>query len=223
MGRPQRRQAAAQHGDQAQAGPSSPAQGRRGGDLRSRGPARPWLHLGLGFVLRRRLGREFGIRTHLEAVADPGNGDDGRGAAAGLEQSSQPPDTAVDRVFPDHPPGPATGDQVVARHHLAVGAGQRHQDLHHPRLEPLDRPGPLHLAHRRTHPQAAEVEIGLAGELDRRGVHPGSEMLVHRRIIVRPSSARPFADHRFMASGRSWRADAPPPGPLVRRSPVPRV
>ena len=79
-------------------------------------------------------GDDIGARPG-QPIADPRHGIDRETVVEGLRQAAQPADAAVERVLADDSAAPAGFNQLVAGDDLAVHPRQRHQHLHHPRLE----------------------------------------------------------------------------------------
>ena len=113
---------------------------------------------------RRRRGRDrpasagrIGLGVGLKAVA---NGGDGIQADAriGGERLAQPGHAAVQRALGDNPAVPADVDQLVAADGMSAAAVQRHQHLHHLRLQGGQLAVGLHLQRRRPHLRAGQAE-----------------------------------------------------------------
>ena len=99
-------------------------------------------------------------------VADLGNGLNSVASAELLGDVAQPGDDAVDCIFADHPAVPTAVDEFVTSDDRAAGARERHQDLHHARLQRFAMPGIAHLTGCRLDPQSAEDERKFVGKHD---------------------------------------------------------
>ncbi len=116
------------------------------------------------------------------AIAQPGYGFDRERSARGLlRQATQTLDAAVERVVADDGVAPARLDQGSARHHLALGAGQGDQHLHHARLQADPLAVDDHFPRRGMDPQATEPKIGLPRQIDAALWPEGGEYVIHGR------------------------------------------
>jgi hypothetical protein len=146
-----------------------------------------------------------------EAIADLGDGlDPERAFADPLGAAAQARDDAVDRILADDAAFPATAGQIVAAEDRARRAGERHQHLHHARLDDFLNPVIANeLAQARAHREAAQPELLFMREID--PVHRR-----HRIAFPPENQAKPS----ISANDRHFIGQSSLPHPLDRAAPV---
>lgn len=137
----------------------------RRGEPCQRYAARHGWFAGRGPIPERQRTRRSGKLPGDQPVPDLCDGLDCKGAAADAGADlAYAREHAVDRVVGYDASIPAALDQFVAGDDVSIGAGERHQRLHDPRLQRLVETGRAELAGRRFHFHHSNRERGLVRE-----------------------------------------------------------